>query len=126
MSVPDFDSKTIDAKVIGSRLAGILNYMLENYHQPTYSRKICQILKEQVEVLEKQEFELKKIQFNRTKKIGNEITLFFTAWPKKNVAKIEQSEMALNFKNGVTESQATNELFSMISHYVQAREQLNY
>jgi hypothetical protein len=124
MSVPDFDTKTIDAKVMGSRLAGILNYMLENYHQPTYSRKICQILKEQREALENQEFELKKIQFNRAKKSGDEITLFFTVWPDKNFAKVKQAEVVFLFKNGVSGSQATNELFSMISRYVQARERL--
>lgn len=33
MSVPDFDTKKIDAKIMGSRLAGILNYLLENYNQ---------------------------------------------------------------------------------------------
>ena len=38
MSVPDFSTKKIDAKVMGTRLAGILEYMLENYTQGTYER----------------------------------------------------------------------------------------
>lgn len=124
MSVPDFDTKTIDAKVLGSRLAGILDYMMENYHQPTYSRKICQILKEQVELLDHAEFELKKIQFVSATKSGDEITLFYTAWPEKNVAKVEQTELVFQFKNGVSNSQLTNELFSMMSRYVHRREEL--
>lgn len=31
MSVPDFETKKIDAKVMGERLEGILNYLMENY-----------------------------------------------------------------------------------------------
>lgn len=30
-TVPDFETKKIDAKVMGTRLAGILEYLLENY-----------------------------------------------------------------------------------------------
>ena len=98
MSVPDFNTKTIEADVMGSRLAGILDYMMDNYLQPVYSRKICQILKEQVELLEKLEFELKKIQFVSATKNGDEISLFFTAWPQKNTAKVNQAELVFRFK----------------------------
>ena len=124
MSVPDFNTKTIDANVMGARLAGILDYMMESYYQPVYSRKICQILKEQVEPLEKLEFQLKKIQFVGATKSGDELTLLFTALLDKNVANVKQSDIAIAFKNGVSESQTINELFSMMSHYVQARELL--
>lgn len=47
LSLPDFDIKSIDAKVMGTRLAGILGYLMENYHQVVYDRKLCQILREQ-------------------------------------------------------------------------------
>ena len=33
MTVPDFETKKIDAKVMSTRLAGILEYLLENYKQ---------------------------------------------------------------------------------------------
>ena len=33
MTVPDFETKKIDAKVMGPRLSGILEYMLENFTQ---------------------------------------------------------------------------------------------
>lgn len=124
MSVPDFDSKTIDAKVMGSRLAGILDYMMDNYNQSVYYRKLCQILKENVESLEKLEFEIKRIQFVSAVKSGDEISLLFTALLEKNVAKIKQTELIIRFKNGVSDSQTTNELFSMMSRYVQRREEL--
>lgn len=31
MTVPDFNTKSIDAEVMGTRLAGVLDYLLENY-----------------------------------------------------------------------------------------------
>lgn len=124
MTVPDFNTKSIDAKVMGTRLAGVLDYLLENYHQSVYERKLCKILKEQNQTLEKLEFEIEKIQFDGAKKNGDEITLEFTVWPSKNMAKVKQSELVFRFKEGVSESQSTNELFSMMSRYVQQREQL--
>lgn len=63
LTVPDFDTKSIDAEVMGTRLAGILDYLLENYHQSVYERKLCKILKEQNQTLEKLEFEIVKILF---------------------------------------------------------------
>lgn len=126
MSLPDFDIKSIDAKVMGSRLAGILDYLMENYHQAVYDRKICLILKEQNEALEQMEFQLKKMQFVKATKRGNEIALFFTVWPTKNTANVKKVDLTCHFTNGVSESQATNELFSVMSQYVQAREQLYY
>lgn len=85
---------------------------------------LSQILKEQVECLEKLEFDLIKIQFVSAVKNVDEITLLFTAWPCNNTAKVKQTKMVFHFKNGASESQFTNELFSIISHYVQMRESL--
>lgn len=124
MSIPDFYSKTFDANVMGQRLAGILEYMMDNYNQSIYNRKLCQILKEQVEALEHIEFEIKKIQFVSASKSGEDLILLLTAWPDKNAAKIKQTVLMFQFKNGVSDSQSTNELFSMMSRYVQRREEL--
>ena len=57
-------------------------------------------------------------------KNGDEITLLFTAWPGNNTAKVKQTKMVFRFKNGASESLFTNELFSIMSHYVQMRESL--
>lgn len=75
-------------------------------------------MKEQVDSLESLEFELKKLQFVSATKVGNEITLFFTVWPSKNTANIKKVDLKFIFKEGLSESQLTNELFSMMSRYV--------
>ncbi len=51
LTVADFDTKSIDAKVMGTRLAGILDYLIESYKQLIYNRKLCKILKEQNQTL---------------------------------------------------------------------------
>ena len=124
LSVPNFNTKAIDAKVMGTRLAGVLDYLLETYQQTVYNRKLTQILKEQVPELEYQEFQLTKVQFVSAQKVGEEINIQFTVWLTENKAKIKKATLAFHFKDGISESNETNELFSKMSNYVQRREQM--
>ncbi len=125
MTVPDFETKKIDAKVMGPRLAGILEYLLENYKQGTYERQIALILGEQYEALKNNFFNIKKMKFVSASKKDNEITILMKVWPGKNTKDIKQADLTIHFNDGVSESQSANELFSYMSRYVQAREKLN-
>lgn len=124
MSVPDFETKKIDAKVMGDRLAGILNYLMDNYQQCVYDRRLSQVASEQNEALESVYFQLKKIKFVNAVKKGNEITILMRADLQKNAVNIKQTDVSFHFVDGVSESDKINEMFSYISHYVQARELL--
>lgn len=124
LSVPDFDTKKIDAKIMGSRLAGILNYLLENYNQGVYSRQLAYLLEEQVEALEKHYFNIKKVKFQNAKKVGNDITIILKVWPDTNSANVKQADLMIHLIDGASNNQKTNELLSNMSHYVQMREQL--
>lgn len=75
MSVPDFSTKKIDAKVMGTRLAGILEYLLENFHQVIYESYFARILSEQHEALHNKYFDIKKMKFVSAAKKGNELTI---------------------------------------------------
>ena len=125
MTVPDFKTKKIDAKVMGTRLAGILEYLLENYTQGTYSRLIALMIGEQVEELKQAYFNIKKMKFVSATKKGNELTILMKVWPEQNVRDVKQADLTIHFISGVSESQSANELFSYMNRYVQAREQLN-
>lgn len=125
MTVPDFSTKKIDAKVMGPRLAGILEFLLENYTQGTYSRLIAQILGEQHEALQNKFFNIKKMKFVSATKKDNEITILMKVWPGKNTKDIKQADLTIHFIDGVSESQSANELFSYMSRYVQAHGKLN-
>ena len=124
LSVPDFDTKKIDAKVMGSRLAGILDYLMENYHQGVYDKRLGQIASEQNDALENVYFQLKKLKFVNAVKNGNEITIILRADLQKNIANVKQTDITFHFIDGLSDSEKVNEMFSYISHYVQAREQL--
>ena len=45
-------------------------------------------------------------------------------WPDKNSKDVKQVDLTIHFNDGVSESQSANELFSNMSRYVQARENL--
>ena len=124
MTVPDFETKKIDAKVMGPRLAGILEYLHENYMQGTYSRQIALILGEQHEALQNKFFNIKKVKFVSATKVGNELSILMKVWPDKSVREMKQADFTIHFNNGVSESQRANELFSNVSRFVQAREKL--
>ena len=125
LSVPDFDTKKIDVKVMGSRLAGILNYLMENYQQGVYDRRLTAIASEQNESLENLYFQLKKMKFVNAVKKGNELTIIMRADLQKYAINIKQTDIVFHFVDGLSESDKVNEMFSYISHYVQAREALS-
>ena len=120
-TVPDFDTKKIDAKVMGSRLANLLNYLLENYNQGTYELQITQILGEQNESLQHLYYKIKKMQFAQASKQGDIITILMHVWPDKNIADLVQTDMIFRFVDGVSDDRATNDLFSYMSRYVEAQ-----
>ena len=124
LTVPDFDTKKIDARVMGERLAGMLDYLMENYHQAVYDRKLGLIASEQNEAMENVYFQIKKLKFVNAVKKGNEITILMRADLQNNAANVKQTDIAFCFVDGISESEMINELFSYISHYVQAREMI--
>lgn len=121
-TVPDFDTNKIDAKVMGSRLANILNYLLENYNQGSYELQITQILGEQNESLQHLYYKIKKMQFVNASKQGDVLTVLMHVWPDKNQADVNQADMMFRFVDGVSDDQTTNALFSYMSRYVESQE----
>lgn len=124
LSVPDFDTKRIDANVMGVRLAGIIDYLMENYQQSVYERRLTSIVREQSNALENIFFQIKKTHFVHAFKKGNEITILMRTDLLKNAANRKQTDIIFQFKDGLSDNDKVNELFSYISHYVQAREQI--
>lgn len=124
-TVPDFDTRKIDAQVMGSRLANLLNYLLENYNQDTYELQIAQILGEQNESLQHLYYRIKKMQFANASKQGDIITILLNVWPDKNEADVNQADMVFRFVDGVSDDRTVNDLFSYMSRYVESQETFN-
>lgn len=124
LTVADFDTAKIDSKVMGSRLTGILEYLMENYQQSVYDRRLSQIAIEQNEALENVFFQLKKMRFINAVKRGDEITIIMRVDLQKNAANLKQTDITFHFVDGVSEDEKTNDLFIALSHYAQARENI--
>lgn len=106
---------------MGVRLAGILDYLMENYEQGVYDRRLVQIASEQNEALDNVYFQIKKMKLVNAIKNGNIITILMRADLQKNSLNIKQTDITFRFVNGLSDSYKVNEMFSYISHYVQAR-----
>ena len=124
-SMPDYSVTTIDEKKIGSRLANILRYYEEVNHQNMYSRKIATILAEQNEAFEYTSPEFIKQNLVKIEKSADDITIVYRLWLDKNPAKLKHVDILYHFKDGVSESNTVNEMFSHMSRYAQARERLD-
>ena len=74
--------------------------------------------------MEKVYFQLKRMKFvNAVKRVMNS-PLYYEQNLQKNPANVKQTDIILHFVDGVSDSDKVNEMFSYISHYVQARELL--
>ena len=89
MSVPDFQTKSINPKVMGSRLVGILNFILKNYQQSVYNNRISLILSEQNDALENLYLRIREIKFVSANKKADELTVVIRVWLDKNVANVK-------------------------------------
>ena len=124
-SMPDYSVTSIDEKKIGSRLANILRYYEEVNDQNMIRRKIAAILVEQNEAFEYTSPEFIKQKLVKIKKSADDITIVYKLWLDKNPANLKHVDIQYHFKDGVSESNTVNELFSHMSHYVQTRELLD-
>lgn len=125
-SMPDYSVTTIDEKKIGSHLANILRYYEEVNDQNMFRQKISRILSEQNDAFEYSYPEVKKQKLMKIEKSADEITVIYKLWFDKNSSNLKQTEIKYHFKDGVSESNTVNEMFSHMSHYAQARGRLKY
>ena len=123
-TIPDFDTNKIDAQLMGSRLANLLNYLLENYHQESYELQLVQILSKQNESLQHLYYKIKKMQFANASKQGDIIAITMNVWLDKNQADVNQTDLIFRFVDGASDDLTTNSLFSYMSRYVESREAL--
>ena len=114
-SMPDYSTKKIDAKVIGSRLAMILE-LLQSRSTASLNQKIAFIQCEQIEGLNFVVVE--KFTISKIEKVGDVITIKAKTKLADNIAKISKAEIAFVFKNGLSDSSCINGLFADLGRYI--------
>ena len=118
-SMPDFNTSSINGKVIGMHLAEMLDLLVENYKDYTYNPLLARLLNEQEPSLQYAFIEKLKIQ--NISKSGNEIGIKIKLNIKPNSLGIKSSVILMKFVDGISESSSANDLFRMLSRYTTSK-----
>ena len=115
-SMPDYTIDKIDEKVIGPRLAAILERFNKTYHERGNLDLLNMIQTSQIEGLSYAR--IKEMKFDEIKKIGNLITISYNTSLESNNAGKKKATLTFKFKDGVSDDKLTNQFFSSISRYI--------
>lgn len=115
-SMPDYTTYKVDPKVMGSRLAAILQELCANYKRSDYLSILSKIQSEQIEGLDYCTIE--KMGLVSVSKTGNTITIRFKTTLAKNPLDLKKSDLIMTFIDGVSEQKLVNSLFTTLSRYI--------
>ena len=117
-SMPDFNTTKVDAKVIGVRLATILQSLEKNYKQAFYNRLLASIAAEQMANLNYSSVPVHKIMIKKISKTGDEINILVRTTLTPSDSKKKNFDVNLRFIQGVSDNNTTNLLFSDLCRYL--------
>ena len=116
LSMPDYSTGRIDAKVMGPRLAKILKSICDNYRQYTNLSALSVIQSNLVEGLSCGR--IKKMKMDNESKLGHEIIIRFNTTLESNNLNLKKSQIVFQFNEGVSDDIASNDFFSYICRYI--------
>lgn len=115
-SMPDYSTSSINPKVMGPRLAKMLEYIRDNYQQFSNLNALSMIQSNQVEGLNYGM--IKKMKLKNVTKQGNEIRVVYKTTLEANNLNLKSALLTFSFDNGISEDKAANDFFSNISRYI--------
>ena len=115
-SMPDFSTSKIDGKVIGERLANLLQQLQEKYDNSVLNQYISLIQCEQIENLNYATVE--KLHITRISKVDDVITIEAKTKLSNNAAKVKNAKLTFVFDKGVSESTSVNDLFKDLARCI--------
>ena len=119
-SMPDYSVTTIDAQVMGTHLAQLVEYFCANYNQNLYDNALSLILEQQINGLKYPS--IKDLRFKKATKKDNEITMIFDTFLDPNNLNLKRVPLTFTFVDGVSDSKNVNDLFMYMTRYVNVRE----
>ena len=121
-TVPDYDVKKPDAKVMGWRLAKMLQKLENNYLQGTYNRMLASIRSEVLEDPRIRYIAVNKMKILKVQKVGDLITIRISTSSKNETLGKLNHEFEIKFEKGVSDNDTANQLFSDLNRYVKEDE----
>lgn len=114
--MPDFNTTEVDGKVIGVRLAKMLNRLMKYASNYDYNSMLASVLNEQNPQM--QYAIIKKARVRSVVKSGSDITIVIRLKLKENSYGVGSPDLVLRFVDGVSESSKTNSLFFNLNRYI--------
>ena len=115
-TLPDYSIHKVDPKVMGPRLAAILQELGAKYKQGSYLSMLSSIQGDQIEGLDYCIIE--KMGLVNVTKTGNTITIRFKTTLGPNPLDLKKSDLIFTFVDGVSENKRVNSLFVNICNYM--------
>ena len=115
-TLPDYSIHKVDPKVMGPRLAAILQELGAKYKQGSYLSMLSSIQGDQIEGLDYCIIE--KMGLVNVTKTGNTITIRFKTTLGPNPLDLKKSDLIFTFVDGVSENKRINSLFANICNYI--------
>lgn len=115
-SMPDYSTSSINANVMGERLAKIVKKTLEMCQNQSNLGSLSVIQSRSIEGVEY--CTITDVKFAKAVKQGNELSLYFNTTLAENIKKIKKSQIVFQFVDGVSEDMATNDFFTNICRYI--------
>lgn len=115
-TMPDYTTNKIDSKLMGPRLATILQELCAKYKQDGFLSSLSMIQCNQIEGLDYCTIE--KMSLESVSKTGNTISIHFKTTLAKNPLDLKKSDLILAFVDGVSENKKVNSLLSNICNYM--------
>ncbi len=115
-SLPDYSTTRISPKLMGPRLAKILETICDTYQQYTNLSVLSVIQNRQVEGLNF--CRIKTMKLDKVTKKGSEIMIRFNTTLESNNLNLKKSQIVFQFNEGTSEDKTTNDFFSNICRYI--------
>ena len=116
-SMPDYTTHKIDSKLMGPRLATILQELCAKYKQDGILITLYMIQCNQIEGLDYCTIE--KMSLESVSKTGDTITILFKTTLAKNPLDLKKSDLIFTFVDGISGNKRVNFLFSNICNYIE-------
>lgn len=117
-TVPDYDVRKPDTKVMGWRLAKMLQKLEKNYQQGTYNRMLAAIRSEILEEPNLRYIAVNKMKILKIQKVGDVIIIRISTSSKNETLGKLNHEFEIKFDKGVSDNDTVNQLFSDLNRYI--------
>lgn len=115
-SMPDYSTSKVNEKVMGQRLADILNKFQDMTHSQTIKGTISVIQAQQIDGMIY--CVIKKVKLNNVSKQGNQIRITYDTELAQNQKTLKKAQLVFSFVDGVSDDMATNDIFTNVCRYI--------